>query len=55
MTMNSFLADGGDNVSVFREGADPLVGMIDVDAAVNYFQMKGTVDPGPQNRITRIN
>ena len=55
VTMNSFLADGGDNFTVFREGIDPLVGMIDVDAAVNYFEMKGTVDPGPRNRITRIN
>jgi 5'-nucleotidase len=55
VTMNSFLADGGDNFTVFREGRDPLVGLIDVDAAVNYFEMKGTVDPGPRDRITRIN
>jgi len=55
VTMNSFLADGGDNFTVFRRGTNPVVGPIDLDALVNYFEMKGTVDPGPRDRITRIN
>ena len=53
VTMNSFLADGQDNFPAFALGTEKLVGMIDLDALVNYFEMKGTVDPGPQNRITR--
>jgi len=53
VTMNSFLADGGDNFPAFAAGTDKLVGLIDLDALVNYFEMKGTVDPGPRNRITR--
>ena len=54
VTMNSFLADGQDNFPAFALGTNKLVGLIDVDALVNYFEMKGTVDPGPRNRIVRI-
>ena len=53
VTMNSFLASGGDNFSVFAECTNPLGGDIDVDALVRYFQNNSPVAPGPQNRITR--
>ena len=52
VTLNNFLADGGDNFTVFREGTNRYVGEIDLDAFARYIQMLGTVNPGPQNRIS---
>ena len=37
VTMNSFLATGGDGFTVFNEGTDPLGGAVDIDAQVAYF------------------
>jgi 5'-nucleotidase len=54
VAMNSFLADGGDGFTVFREGTDQLGGEIDIDALVNYFIANSPVAPGPQDRITRL-
>jgi 5'-nucleotidase len=54
ITVNSFLADGGDNFSVLREGTNRLGGAVDLDALEAYFLASGVVSPGPQNRITVI-
>jgi 5'-nucleotidase len=54
VTMNSFLASGGDGFTVFNQCTNALGGEIDLDALVRYFQQfGGPVPPGPQNRITR--
>jgi 5'-nucleotidase len=37
VTMNSFLASGGDGFSVFNQGTAPLGGAIDIDALVDAF------------------
>jgi len=37
VTMNNFLATGGDGFTVFNEGTNPLGGAIDLDALVAYF------------------
>jgi 5'-nucleotidase len=37
VTMNSFLATGGDGFTVFNEGTDPLGGDVDLDALVAAF------------------
>ena len=37
VTMNNFLASGGDGFTVFNEGTAPLGGAIDLDALVAYF------------------
>jgi 5'-nucleotidase len=55
VTVNSFLADGGDNFSILEEGTDRLGGEIDLDALVTYFGLNSPVAPGPQDRITRLN
>lgn len=55
VTVNSFLADGGDNFTVLGQGTDRLGGAIDLDALVDYFGPHSPVPPGPQNRITRLN
>lgn len=55
VTVNSFLAQGGDNFSVLVEGTDRLGGVIDLDALTTYFDLNSPVPPGPQDRITRLN
>ena len=61
VTMNSFLASGGDGFTVFNQCTNALGGEIDLDALVRYFQQYADgvppfepVPPGPQNRITRV-
>ncbi len=55
VTVNSYLADGGSGFSIFTEGTDRTGGVIDLDALVAYFASGGVVEPGLQNRITRLN
>ena len=54
VTVNSFLADGGDGFAVLLQGTDRLGGEVDLDALVTYFENNSPVAPGPQNRITLI-
>ena len=54
VTVNNFLADGGDNYTTFTQGTNRHVGEIDLDAFARYVEFLGTVNPGPQNRITRV-
>ena len=55
VTVNSFLADGGDGFSVLVSGTDRLGGAVDLDALADYFAANSPVAPGPQDRITRVN
>lgn len=52
VTVNSFLADGGDNFLVLRDGTNRLGGEVDLDALEKYFVANSPVAPGPQSRIT---
>ncbi len=52
VTVNSFLADGGDSFPVLVQGTDRLGGAVDTDALEAYFVANSPVAPGPQNRIT---
>ncbi|MEN8114489.1 MAG: bifunctional metallophosphatase/5'-nucleotidase [Actinomycetota bacterium] len=54
VTVNNYLAGGGDGFAVLTEGTDRVQGMIDVDALVAYFEANSPVAPGPKNRITKI-
>ena len=55
VTVNSFLADGGDNFFVLKEGTNRLGGEVDTDAFEKYFAANPDgVAPGPQNRITVV-
>jgi 5'-nucleotidase len=38
VTMNNFLATGGDGFTVFNEGTNALGGAQDIDALVEYFK-----------------
>ena len=59
VTVNNFLAGGGDNFTVLKEGTDPFVGSIDLDAFTAYLTANSTPStplPVPAaNRITIIN
>lgn len=55
VTVNSFLADGGDNFATLVDGTNRLGGEVDIDALVTYFGLYSPIDPGPQDRITRLN
>jgi 5'-nucleotidase len=54
VTVNSFLADGGDSFPILVSGTNRLGGEVDTDAFEKYFAANSPVPPGPQNRITRI-
>jgi 5'-nucleotidase len=54
VTVNNFLADGGDNYPQFRTGTNRFVGEIDLDAFSRYVEFLQVVNPGPQNRITLV-
>ncbi len=52
VAMNSFLALGGDNFTVFRDGADPVGGPQDLDALEAYVAAAGPLAPPAPDRIT---
>jgi len=57
VTVNSFLASGGDGFGAFSEGTDRVVGMPDVDALVEYLRptLEGAPLPRPQGpRISQV-
>ncbi len=54
VTVNSFLADGGDSFPILTQGTARLGGAVDTDALEAYLTEFAPVAPGPQNRITRL-
>jgi 5'-nucleotidase len=55
VTVNNFLADGGDNFAVLRNGIDRLGGDVDLDAVEKYFLAQGgPIAPPALNRITML-
>jgi 5'-nucleotidase len=54
VTVNSFLADGGDSFPILTQGTDRLGGDVDTDAFEKYFATHSPVAPGPRDRITVI-
>ena len=59
VTVNNFLADGGDAFTSLKEGTNRLGGGQDIDALSAYLKAQGdagmSVQPGAANRITRVN
>ena len=53
VTVNSFLADGGDRFLVLREGANRAGSLVDTDALEQYFAT-GPKDPPALTRITVV-
>ena len=54
VTMNSFLADGGDAFTVFAEGTNRLGGGDDLAAFVAYLTANDPTSPPPTDRINEI-
>lgn len=56
VTVNSFIAAGGDNFTVFTQGANPLGGPIDLDALITYIKdLSQPFAVAIEGRITRLN
>ncbi|MAS40548.1 MAG: bifunctional metallophosphatase/5'-nucleotidase [Porticoccaceae bacterium] len=55
VTVNSFLASGGDNFSVLTEGADRTVGPVDLDALIDHIEgLPQPFDAAVEGRISII-
>jgi 5'-nucleotidase len=54
VTVNNFLAAGGDGFTRLTAGTDLFTGGVDLDAFVNYITAHSPVAPGPMNRITML-
>jgi 5'-nucleotidase len=52
ITVNGFLADGGDGFTVLREGTNRVTTSIDLDAFVAYLGANSPVAPPATDRIT---
>ena len=55
LTVNSFMAGGGDGFGVLRQGRDRVTGMMDIDALEAFVKSNPTLAPGPLDRIRRMN
>lgn len=55
VTVNNFLAVGGDGFTVLKDGRDPVIGVYDVDALSAYLRSNSPVAPGLLDRISRVN
>lgn len=51
VTVNSFLAGGGDGFSVLTQGTERVVGPVDLDALVQYVEARGSVSAALEGRI----
>ena len=54
VTVNDFLALGGDGFTVLRDGTDRKRGPLDVDALTEYLQAESAVQPLAPDRQPRI-
>ena len=55
VTVNSYLAVGGDGFTVLKEGTAQRFGVYDVDALYAYFQANSPIAPAAAGRIARLN
>jgi 5'-nucleotidase len=55
VTVNGFLAVGGDGFTELKNGTSPQVGVYDVDALDAYLKANSPVAPGAMDRIARVN
>jgi 5'-nucleotidase len=55
VTVNNYLAAGGDGFTVLKQGTAPQFGIYDVDALFGYFQANSPIAPAATDRIARLN
>jgi 5'-nucleotidase len=54
VTMNSFLATGGDNFTLFRDGTNSFGGPLDLEAIEAYLAANNPLAPPAADRVTRL-
>ena len=52
ITVNSYIADGGDNFAVLKEGRDRIEGELDIEALEAYFKMQSPISPKAPSPIS---
>jgi 5'-nucleotidase len=55
VTLNDYLAVGGDGFTVVKQGTGPQYGGYDADALFAFFRAHGPIGPLPLSRILRVN
>lgn len=55
VTVNSFMASGGDGYRVLNEGRDRRTGLIDLEALERYLSSQTSLRPSALDRVTRLN
>jgi 5'-nucleotidase len=55
VTVNNYLAVGGDGFTALKQGTAQRFGVYDVDALYAYFQANSPIAPSPADRIVRMN
>lgn len=55
VTVNDYLAVGGDGFTIAKQGASPRYGGYDADALFAFFRAHGPIGPLPPTRILRVN
>jgi 5'-nucleotidase len=55
VTVNSFLADGGDGFGTFKQGREPRTGAMDVDAFEQFIARRAQGETIALDRVKRIN
>jgi 5'-nucleotidase len=55
VTVNNYLALGGDGFTVLKEGTEARFGVYDVDALYGYFQAHSPIVAVSAKRIARLN
>ena len=55
VTVNNYLAVGGDGFTALKDGIGQRIGGYDVDALYGYFQAHSPVAPAASDRIARLN
>ena len=55
VTVNGFLADGGDGFAVLKEAVDPRTGPSEIAALEAFIKANSPLAPGTLDRIRRAN
>ncbi|MGB3447262.1 MAG: bifunctional metallophosphatase/5'-nucleotidase [Xanthobacteraceae bacterium] len=55
VTVNNFLAVGGDGFTVLKDGTEQLFGIYDIDALYAYVRANSPISPPTTGRIVRLN
>ena len=55
ITVNNYMADGGDGYTVLAGIDNRTIDVVDLDAFVNYIKAKGEVNPQIEGRVMKLN